>query len=198
LVNQLEGTSARQCEEKLARLDPEVSLPKDRTKILTEEKVLIQFVASKGLMKKIKRIQELVSHQPKENRYEELFEKVLDMALEKIDPIRREARRQKRSLKSKKPKALQVQEQAKQPALSTSAVTPVKRHIPNKLRDKIFLRDGGRCQFRDKQTGRLCGARHAVQVDHRFPFALGGEHSEGNLQLLCQNHNQYRAKLIFE
>jgi len=197
LVNQLEGTSARQCEEKLAQLDPELSLPKEKIKVLTDENVLIQFIASKRLMKKINRIQELLSHQNKENRYDILIEQILDMALEKIDPVQREARRQKRLLKSKKPKSLPVKEQANPPSLSTSAVTPVKRHIPNKLRDKIFLRDGGRCQFRDKQTGRLCGARHAVQVDHRFPFALGGEHSEGNLRLMCQGHNQNRAEKIF-
>jgi len=223
LINQLEGTSARQCERKLAEIAPEISLPKEKTKPLNETEVMIQFVAGKKLMKKIQKAKELLSHQNLEGRYDELFEKVLDIALAKLDPAQREARRQKRLEKSiaksksntalgcKKikakansknpggsvPKAQGKLKNPFKPSLATSAVKRRSRQIPQAMRDKIWLRDQGCCQHFDRQTGKLCGSRHVVQLDHRFPFALGGEHSEDNLQLRCFNHNQRRSEDLF-
>ena len=79
---------------------------------------------------------------------------------------------------------------------NASAVKPKNRHIPNATRDKVWLRDQGRCQFKDKQTGKICGSKKYLELDHRFPFALGGEHSEQSLQLRCRNHNLYRAEIL--
>jgi len=78
----------------------------------------------------------------------------------------------------------------------TSAVKPKNRHIPSATRDKVWLRDQEKCQFKDKQTGKICGSKKYLELDHRFPFALGGEHSEENLQLRCRNHNLYRAEIL--
>jgi len=78
----------------------------------------------------------------------------------------------------------------------TSAVKPVNRHIPNPTRDKVYLRDQGQCQHQDKKTGKVCGSKYQVQIDHRFPYSLGGEHSAENLQLRCRWHNLYRAEIL--
>jgi len=78
----------------------------------------------------------------------------------------------------------------------TSAAKPKNRHIPNGTRDKVWLRDQEKCQFKDKQTGKICGSKKYLELDHRYPFALGGEHSEQNLQLRCRQHNLYRAEIL--
>lgn len=69
----------------------------------------------------------------------------------------------------------------------------VTRAIPAAVRRHVWLRDRGRCTYRDPVTGRCCGARHLLQIDHIEPFAIGGANSEGNLRLLCAAHNRARG-----
>ncbi|MDX1386184.1 MAG: hypothetical protein R3257_01245, partial [bacterium] len=69
LINRLEGTSARKCDEKLAKISPETALPKEKTRPITEDKTLIQFVADKKLMGKIEKLKCLMSHQNTEGGY---------------------------------------------------------------------------------------------------------------------------------
>jgi hypothetical protein len=54
-------------------------------------------------------------------------------------------------------------------------------------------RDGNRCGFVDEQ-GRRCTARERLEFHHRHPFAFGGDHSPGNIRLVCDAHNQLLAE----
>ncbi len=193
LLESLAGTSRRECEKKLAELAPETRIPKEKTRPINEEKTLIQFTAGKNLMGKIQKLNSLLSQQNKTGSLEALFEKLTDLALEKLDPERREQRRQIR--KSKKtnsstlsPPPAEVKSQDRQ---------LVSRHIPQVLRDRIWVRDQGQCQHRDLKTGMFCGSKQRLELDHKFPFALGGENLEENLQLRCRMHNQWRSDILF-
>jgi 5-methylcytosine-specific restriction endonuclease McrA len=128
-------------------------------------------------------LKQLTSHQNPEGSYEKLFEKVVDFALEKLDPERRQARRQKQKTGQ---------------SLPTSEVKIHTRYISRVLRDEIWQRDKGQCQYLDPKTGRVCNSRHSLEIDHKYPFALGGENSEKNLRLICRQHNQFRAKELLE
>ncbi len=188
LLGKLEGTSARECERKLAEISPKLCQPKEKEKPLTYDKTLIQFLADPELMKKIHRLKSLMSHQNPESRLDLLFGKVVDIALEKLDPERREARRGKRFIPAKaKPEEVPP----------TSAAKNRGRHIPKAIRDRIWLRDQGKCLYRDIKTGKICGSTHGIQLDHRHPFSLGGNHSLENLRLRCKNHNLFQAKELF-
>jgi 5-methylcytosine-specific restriction endonuclease McrA len=68
------------------------------------------------------------------------------------------------------------------------------RHIPDEVRDAVFMRDQGRCAF-VANDGTRCESRHGVQVDHIRPYALGGTHEPSNLRLLCAAHNRRAAEL---
>ncbi|MBX3035155.1 MAG: HNH endonuclease [Bdellovibrionaceae bacterium] len=61
------------------------------------------------------------------------------------------------------------------------------------LKRLVWRRDQGACTYKDSRTGRVCGSRHQVQVDHVRPFAYGGLTVAGNLRLLCARHNQLLA-----
>ena len=63
-----------------------------------------------------------------------------------------------------------------QPAiLSTAATNPAPpRHLPAAVRRHVWLRDGGRCCYRDPLTGRRCTSSHLLQTDHLLPVAEGG------------------------
>ncbi len=177
LVEQFKGTSARQCEQQLAQLAPESVLPREKVRAITEDAFLLQFTVHQGLLSKINQLKALWSNQNPEGNMEKLLEKLVDMALEKADPIQ------------KKPK--------KQGVLPKSEVKQgYSRYIPKSLRVRIWQRDRGQCQYRDPKSGRICRSNHLLEIDHVYPLALRGENSPDNLRLLCRSHNQYRQERL--
>ena len=63
------------------------------------------------------------------------------------------------------------------------ALATITRTIPAAVKRHIWLRDRGRCTYRDPESGRCCGSRHLVQIDHVQPYAMGGSASADNLRL---------------
>ena len=136
-----------------------------------EEKYRLEFSVSAEVMNKIKRAKSLLSTKyPKGVKLETLLEELLDNYLEKNDPDRREA---DNDIKINK--------------LERS------RHIPRKIKDIVFKRDGGRCSFVGR-NGRRCGSAWNLQYDHIVPFRKGGDNSPENLRLLCGRHNRLMAE----
>jgi len=132
-----------------------------------EEKYRLEFSVSAETMNKIKRAKSLLSTRyPKGVKLETLLEQLLDNYLEKSDPERREANNDIKLNKLERT-----------------------RYIPQKIKDIVFKRDGGRCSFVGN-NGRRCGSAWNLQYDHIVPFGKGGDNSPENLRLLCGKHNQ--------
>ena len=77
----------------------------------------------------------------------------------------------------------------------TNQIKPLQQHtryIPKALRKQIWERDKGQCTFIHLKTGKQCGSKHLLQIDHIKPFSLGGRNEFKNLRLLCAGHNQFR------
>ena len=70
--------------------------------------------------------------------------------------------------------------------------SPPRRHIPAAVRRHVWLRDGGRCCYRDPLTGRRCTSSHLLQIDHLLPVAQGGGPEPSNLEILCFAHHRMR------
>jgi 5-methylcytosine-specific restriction endonuclease McrA len=60
---------------------------------------------------------------------------------------------------------------------------------------RVKLRARGQCEFR-APSGRRCTSRYQLEIDHIIPRALGGTSNEGNLRVLCKQHNLYEAERI--
>jgi hypothetical protein len=86
---------------------------------------------------------------------------------------------------------------AKGVAPNSADKTKRSRYIPVALRRAVFQRAGGQCCYVDQATGRRCGERRWLEVDHIKPFSCGGGHSPENLQVLCRSHNMMRARDVF-
>jgi len=65
-----------------------------------------------------------------------------------------------------------------------------RKPIPAEIKHQVFLRDGGRCQYRGT-NGQLCGERKFVQIHHLEPLWQGGGNGVDNLLSLCHPHHDY-------
>ena len=69
-----------------------------------------------------------------------------------------------------------------------------RRAIPVAVRRQVWERDRGCCSYVDRGSGRRCGSRHLLEIDHVVPYALGGSAEPDNLRLLCAAHHRYRHR----
>jgi 5-methylcytosine-specific restriction endonuclease McrA len=164
-------------------------------------KYRLEFAVDPEFMKKFNRMKALLSsNYPEGISFEELFMLLMDEYIDRHSPEGRSARREKRlAEKSRKnnrtPAADRTLAADRTPAADNKEERRT-RSIPRKVRDEVFLRDGGRCTF-EGTDGRRCNSSWNLQIDHIVPFARGGDNSPGNLRLLCGKHNRLEAERVF-
>lgn len=73
-------------------------------------------------------------------------------------------------------------------------ITSDNKTLTLKTRRYVLNRDKC-CQFRDGLTGRICGSKYGLQVDHIVPRWSGGTHAPENLQALCGTHNRHKYRM---
>jgi hypothetical protein len=71
------------------------------------------------------------------------------------------------------------------------------RYISRPIKDQVWKRDQGRCNFQDPKTGKLCHSTFKLQYDHKVPFAKGGQTTTENLRLRCAGDNTWHAIEVF-
>jgi len=183
IVDKLEHCSLSEAARVLAETLGGPAPPKEKKTAYAGGATRIEFTASATLMENIERLQELLSHKNFDGRLDLLFEHISELALEELE--------KKKTAKDDHAAGAKTET----PWAKTENIT---RYIPVKTQRFVWLRDGGRCQFRDAETGRTCGSRRWVQIDHIIPFSQGGRHDATNLRLLCGAHNRFvyhRGKL---
>jgi len=67
------------------------------------------------------------------------------------------------------------------------------RHYPRAIQRAVFARDNYECCYKDPLTGRKCGSKFALELDHQIPFAKGGPSTIENLITKCATHNAWAA-----
>ncbi|RYZ91065.1 MAG: HNH endonuclease [Proteobacteria bacterium] len=218
----MEGLSHRQVERELAIRSPQSALP-DKTRQITETAFVRQFTTNQDLENKITRAKQLLMHTlPQPPSDCQLFTKITDLALEKIDPILKQKRMDQRAQreadragdlnqKGKVSAASARAETQKQQAnltdesnvsvssgnstgaKSTASPSRTRTHIPEALKREVLQRDDYACSHVNYDTGKICGSKDAIELDHILPVAQGGENTLENLRVLCRTHNQLRA-----
>ncbi len=212
LLQTLKNKSTRETETVFAKLAPETVF-RERERPVSEEKTEIRFFASKELLEKLKRFQDLDAHALGGQSYAVLFQRLVDLALkgrnsqgpekgtdfsatkkskvEKTVVQRTGPKTIKQSTRRQDRENLQLGEPHQGGGQSGS------RFIPIALKRAIWRRDQGKCQFLNPATGRICGSTRYLQFEHKQPFARGGGQTEENLMLLCRAHNLYQAERSF-
>lgn len=203
LLGDARGKSRRQIEQLIARwfprpdvpprlepLGPEVSKRVDaeqtptcsragepvrsRLDPLSPSRLRVEFTARAETYGKIEKARELLSHALPSGDLGELFERALDALIEQ------ETRKRFGAGKARKVRELK----------------PGSRHVPVVIQRAVWERDESQCTFVDGE-GRRCAERRFLTLEHRTPFALGGQPTAENLCLLCGAHNLQSARQVF-
>ncbi len=145
---------------------------------LSSGRYKVQFTAGAELQHKLQRLQALMGSKGRDGDLATVIEQAVTEKLERL-----EASRFARTKAARKSPA----------ETHRTNASPSSRHIPAAVRRAVRERDGGRCRYLDEQ-GRRCPERNRLQFHHRHPFGIGGEHSVGNIRLMCRAHNAYLAE----
>jgi hypothetical protein len=120
----------------------------------------------------------------------DVFEKAMDISLDKKDPKRKRERRlereRKRSAASKKSRPDEISQDEKAKS----------RYIPSEVRERVFERAGYQCEFRSAD-GTRCSSRTGLEIEHERPFAIYRSHEERFLRAMCRRHNRFQAERVF-
>jgi hypothetical protein len=138
----------------------------------------VEFTASAELKQKLERLQALMRSSIPDGDLGEIIGAAVTEKLERL-----ETRRFGRT-------------KAPSKDLASTDVMPSSRQVPAAVRRAVDERDEGRCRYVDEH-GRRCTGRAWLEFHHRHPFALGGDHSPGNVVILCRTHNRYLAEADF-
>jgi hypothetical protein len=71
-----------------------------------------------------------------------------------------------------------------------------RRTVPAAVKRKVWLRDGGRCQW-PVVSGGVCGSTLRIEFDHSIAWARAGPTTADNVRLLCRMHNDLAARRTF-
>lgn len=135
----------------------------------------VQFTASAELHDKLERLRALMRSEVPDGDLAAVIEAAVSLKLERLEA--------RRFATTKAPR-----KEHSGASRSTSA-----RYIPAPVRRVVSERDGNRCCYQDAQ-GRRCSERGSLEFHHRRPFGMGGDHSPGNVSLLCRAHNNSIAE----
>jgi 5-methylcytosine-specific restriction endonuclease McrA len=145
---------------------------------LSPARYRVQFTASAELKNKLERLAALMRREIPNGDLAAIIEGAVTEKLERL-----EARHFGKTTAPRK-------------ALADSNTSARSRHVPAAVRRAVHERDEGRCAFVDGE-GRRCSERLRLELHHRHPFAMGGDHRASNVGLLCSAHNRYMAERDF-
>jgi hypothetical protein len=144
---------------------------------LSAERFKVQLTCSREQRDKLNTARDLMRHAQPDGDLARIIERGLDLLIEQ--------QLKRRFGVTTKPR-------------KAKAATPSRRtrHIPNAVRRAVLERDSLRCTFVSKD-GKRCEERGWLELEHEKTFASGGEHSEGNVRMMCWAHNQLLAERVF-
>jgi hypothetical protein len=184
LFEEARGKSRRAIERMLASRFPSAEVDcAGRIVPLSATRARVEFTASTSFCEKLTRAQDLCSHSVPSGAFGPLLERALDVL------IAQELKRRDGASRSTAARDSEV-------ARGERTLTEGSRHIPVAVARAVRARDGERCTYEDA-LGRRCEERRFLTLEHRHPYALGGEPSVENLCVLCQAHNSYAAVNVF-
>jgi hypothetical protein len=179
-VNKAVALPQKKLEEQVASIAPETKI-RDGVKSVTENLSQLKMGISKRLEEKLKRVQDLESQRTRRAvKLSEALEALVDLYLEKKDPIKKAERVLKRDADACVARHADRVEQSDT------------RSIPAKIKHQATFRDGGRCTHTEGE--KRCENRRWLDVHHIILLSKGGTNELENLTTLCSAHHRMEHK----
>jgi hypothetical protein len=198
VLESLKDKSKLEVEKILVGLSPPSATGPEKVKPITATLTELKIYVNEETLKKLEKLKNLLAHQNPTGLYGNLLGIIADLALDKVDPERIEARIQKRKVKVKGSFAPPAEEVPAQTAVLAQTVAAAQtvglkpsnpRSLSRSIRRQVYLRDRGCCSFQDPVSGRVCGSSFQTQIEHVVPVALGGTSELTGLKIYCRSHN---------
>jgi len=172
LISECRNQSKREVEKILLEKSsaPVGTPPSERQRLISKELTELKFSVSEGVIQKLQELQNL-----SDQSMASIFEAGLEALISKA--------KAKNEDKNKK---------AQNSTLPAESET-YSRYIPKAIRQEIWNRSGGQCEYHDPHTNKRCVSRFRLEFEHCEPFAWGGKSSLENLLHYCRMHNQIAA-----
>ena len=160
-----------------------------------------RFAADGNFKAKFERLAEVFGVENPSKNMAEIFERAVDISLEKKDPKRKRQRRLKRqrercvSSGKSRPDEISASDGARTGKTGEKQETK-SRYIPSEAREHVFEKAGYQCQYR-APDGTRCNSRTGLEIEHERPFAIFRSHEERYLQALCGRHNRLQAERVY-
>jgi hypothetical protein len=227
LFEAADGKSKREVEALVASRFPRPDVPsrisRGHVEQLSAARFRVEFAASAELCEKLELCRDMLSHANPSRELGFIVERALDLLIEDIGkqrlarrgPRRARAQRGVReagvgaeratcseppsfAARSSEPTQLFEVKQPSEakPALETKRDNQRPVAVSRAVRREVFARDGLRCTFVG-ESGRRCGARAFLELDHVTPRALGGQDDASNVRVRCRAHNLLWADEVF-
>jgi hypothetical protein len=123
----------------------------------------------------------------------EVFERAVDISLDKKDPKRKRERRLK---KERGRGAEKVESRPDEISETGEEGTAESRYVSSELRERLFARADYQCQY-VARDGTRCSSRTGLEIEHEQPFAIYRSHDERRLKVLCRRHNLLQAERVY-
>ncbi len=178
VIEQVEKKSGIKAEQTLMGLFPDVAstVRKEHRNIIDEQTTRLSLNFSNEEMKQLERVRDLLSHSIPGASFSQIIAFMAADYLKRNDPLVT-AVAAKRCVTKK-----------------STDTAPARKTVSRPVRRVTIQRADGRCEYKDPQSGKICGATYQIETDHVRPRAQGGGNEESNLRCLCRAHNQLMAE----
>jgi 5-methylcytosine-specific restriction endonuclease McrA len=179
----------------VARRNPEMNEAPEKARYVREDRLALELRVSEELMKKLRRAQDLTSEsQRKLCSLEATLEAMVEIFLEKRDPLKKAERAKGRAEKAETNQVaspgLPLEDQRATPqARIIRKASPYRTPVPALLKHQILLRTQGQCTEKTPD-GKRCKQTRWLQLHHVRPLSEGGENTLENLTVLCSGHHR--------
>jgi 5-methylcytosine-specific restriction endonuclease McrA len=196
ILKGLENKSTRDCKREIIKHSSEPVILKERIRILSETHVEIVLPLKKEMLEKVDELKDYFSNAHPNMTNTELFEMLVDRAIEE----KRKAQARSRRTVSGAHEKISDSDRACCQKVKLNSIGIKEKpssYIKAQVKREVFQKCANQCSHIDPVTNVRCQNKRFLEIDHIIPKALGGTSDLDNLRLLCRAHNQHHAIRYF-